>query len=526
MSKHYDAVIIGAGHNGLVTAAYLAKAGMQVLVLEARKVLGGAAATQEVFPGFKFNTGAEDAGLFRAEIIEQLNLPAFGLEFIEPPAAATYLFSGQNLTIWPHDLAKTQAEIRKFSAKDADHYPEFLKLIEKFSAALKRINFQSPPDVFDLSLGDALTWGPIALAIRQMGGDDMMEFLRVLPMSAKEFLDEHFESEPLKALLGTAAVSGTFQGPYSAGTAFIFLSQQLGETSSTGNRLTRAVKGGMGQLSASLGAAAQKYGAEVRTDARVRQVLLDNGTAKGVLLESGEEIHARLVVSNADPRRTLFDLVGPPQLEPRVMRRVRNIKFRGSLAKLNFALSSLPDFPNGLSADQLSGKIVICPSLEYLEHAYDDARMGGISQHPYLEIHVPTLLDASLAPDGQHILSVNFKYAPYQLKERSWDASKEELARITLDTLEAQIPGLAGRIRHQQVITPLDLEREYGLTEGSIYHGQMTLDQLLIMRPIPDYARYATQIENLYLCGAGTHPGGGVTGAPGYLAAKEILKST
>lgn len=541
----YDAIIIGGGHNGLVTAAYLAKAGKKVLALERRGTLGGAAATEELWPGFNINTGAPDVGMLRPEIVAELGLRQHGLEFIESPVTAfAPQPNGPALTLW-RDPRETKAEIARFSPADAEKFPAFVRLVTALTSILNQIMTTTPPNLEESKAGDLIAWAKLGLKLKGLGQREMMEFMRVLPMTTQEFLDEWFESEALKGLLGAAGISGIMQGPQSAGTAFMMLYHYLGAADG-GFKATRAVRGGTGQLSAALAGVARRYGAEIRTGVEVSQVLLEENPssgaiyAAGVALAGGETIEAKAVISNADPRRTLFGLVGAPNLEPRFVRRVRNIRYRGCTTKVNLALSGLPEFsslPAGNALENnayLGGHIIISPSLEYLERAYDHAKYGRFSEQPYLDVVIPTVLDPSLAPAGQHVMSITMQYAPYVLKQGSkeeiqnpksgWDErQRQALADKIIDTLAQYAPNLKDLIRHCQVITPLDWEQEYGLTEGNIFHGEMTLDQLLFMRPVPGYGQYRTPVERLYLCGAGTHPGGGVTGAPGYNAAREIL---
>ena len=524
MNERYDAVIIGGGHNGLVAGALLAKAGKRVLILEKRQTLGGSAATEEIFPGFKFNTGGEDAGLFRPELVKELALERHGLTWLEGPAVAfAPREDGPGLTLW-RDPTRTQAELAEgISAKEAASYHRFTQLVARMAQVLDRAMLQTPPNPKEFDPRELLPWAMTGLKLRQLGKRDMMEFLRILPMSVREFLDEWFEDPFLKGLLATQGVAGTMQGPYAAGTAYLFLYHHLG--GGQGVRASRFVKGGVGQLSVALASAAALHGATVRLGAGVARIRTSYGQVTGVLLEDGQEIPARAVLSSADPRRTLFDLLGPQELEPRVMRRVRNIRFRGSTAKVNLALRGLPRFHGQESQEQLTGHVVISPSMAYLERAYDDAKYGRPSQEPALDVVIPTLLDPSLAPEGHHILSVTVQYAPYALAEGTWDEQREALGDRVVALLARYAPDLPDRVLHRQVLTPLDLEREYGLTEGSIYHGQMDLDQQLFMRPIPGYGQYAMPVGNLYLCGAGAHPGGGITGAPGLNAAREVLRA-
>ena len=521
-----DAIIIGAGHNGLVTAALLAKAGFKTVVLEQRDVLGGAAATEEVFPGFKIDTGADDAGLFHDEIIGELNLAAHGLAFRESEAT---VFApqpdGTALTLWA-DQGQSVGEIKRFSEHDAQRYPAFAAEITQHAQALRRMLLLTPPELMERNISDATAWGPFGLHLRRMGSKEMMEFMRVLPMPASDYLDGWFESDALKGTLGVPAIFGNQLGVRGSGTNFMLLYQQAG-----GFPQRRAVVGGIGQLSAALAAAAEKQGAEIRLGTAVDHILLNNDErAAGVVLADGTEIAAKIVVSNADPRRTFFDLVGPTNLEPRYTHPIRNILYRGVTAKINLALSGLPQFKGQTDAAQLHGRIRISPSLQYLERAYDAAKYGRFSPNPVLDMTIPTLLDPTLAPEGQHILSITMQYAPYKLVDGDlvdgdWNSQREPLGDAVLDTLSQYAPDLHSLILQRQVLTPLDWEQTYGLTEGSIHHGQMSLDQLLIMRPFSAWSRYSTPVENLYLCGAGTHPGGGVTGAPGYNAAREVIKA-
>jgi phytoene dehydrogenase-like protein len=524
MDNQYDAIIIGGGHNGLVAAATLAQAGKSVLVLEKRNVLGGAAATEELFPGFKVNTGAADAGMFHDEITQKLFLKMHGLEFRESPVA---IFApqpdGRALTIW-RDEAKTVADVRRFSERDAERYPAFRRQVNDLASVLRGMMLLTPPDLFGRRVNELTAWGSVGLKLRRLGNEAMMEFLRVLPMAVSAYLDEWFESDALKGALGAAGVIGMHQGPRSAGTTLTFLYQNI-----LGFPNGRFVMGGIGQLSAALAGVARQHGADIRTGAPVAEVVVVPGDglepeALGVRLESGEEIHGRAILSNADPRRTLFGLVGPQHLEPEVMRQVRSIIYRGSTARVNLALSALPEFKAQTEAAQLSGHIRISPSLDYLERAYDAAKYGCISPDPFLDVVVPTVIDPTLAPAGKHIMSITMEFAPYKLRQGDWNQEREGLVDSILDTLALYAPDIKRQMLHCQVLTPLDWEQEYSLTEGNIYHGEMGLDQLLVMRPIPGWSRYQMPIKNLYLCGAGTHPGGGVTGAPGYNAAREVLR--
>jgi phytoene dehydrogenase-like protein len=521
-AEMYDAIVIGGGHNGLAAAAYLAKAGRSVLVVERRPVLGGAAATEAVFPGYRVNTGCWDAGLFLPEIVRDLSLEAHGLRFLESPAVLhTVQPGGQGLTLW-REAQRSVQEIATFSANDARRYPQFVRHMAHLAEALRPVLTLSPPPLKSYRLNEVLAWLPAALKVKRLGKREMMELLRVLPMPAWDWLDEWFESPMLKAALGAAGTLGSMQGPKASGTAFLMLYHALG-AGEAGFRASRAVQGGAGALSEALASAARQLGAEVHTGTPVRQILLEDGRVTGVELADGRRIASRAVLSSADPRTTFFGLLGAPHLDVRLVREVKNIKFRGSLARVNLALSGLPG-SLAVNVERLGGRILVCPDLETLERAYDDAKYGSLSQQPCLDLAVPTLLDSSLAPPGQHLLTINVQYAPYHLKNGTWDDQREQLGDRVVETLARWMPGIEHCVLHRQVLTPLDLEREYSLPEGCIYHGQMGLDQLLFMRPVAGTRGSRTALENLYLCGAGAHPGGGLTGAPGYNAARQVIQ--
>ena len=527
-SKHtYDALIIGGGHNGLTAAAYLAKARLKVLVLERRRLLGGAAASEASFPGYTFNTGALDSGLFLPEVVADLRLAKYGLQFLHSPAVVHSLQQdGIALTLW-RDPQRSAAEIARFSAIDAEKYPAYVSWLRRMAGILRQAFLRTPPSLPSLPPGELLAWMPEALKVRRLGKKELMALLRALPMPLTDFLDEWFENPAVKAALGAAGVTGSMLGPRASGTVFTLLYQAM-NAGEAGFRASSFVRNGTGGLSAALAQAARAHGAEIRTEAGVAQILLEDGRASGVLLESGERLEARSILSSATPRHTFFDLVGASNLEVSFGRELRNIRYRGCTARLNLALDGLPAFRSLLAAEEaqelLGGHILVCPSLDYLERAYDDAKYGEISRQPMLDAVIPTLMDDSLAPPGKHILSVNVQYAPYHLRQASWETQGEALTDLVLRMLEEYAPGIRGLVLHQQVLTPLDLEREYGLTEGCIFHGQMALDQLWFMRPVPGPAPYHTPIQNLFLCGAGAHPGGGVTGAPGRNAARAVLK--
>jgi phytoene dehydrogenase-like protein len=523
--QNYDAIIIGAGHNGLVTAAYLAKAGKKVLLLERRPVLGGIAVSEETYPGFKFPTCAHLAGSLAPEVIADLSLREHGLELLPlDPLLFAPLRGGNGLVI-SGDPARAADEIGRFSKQDAASFNAFCALGKKLTSFLRALYGVALPDHgthkgFNLQELIKLAW-----KFHRLGKKDMYEFLRVLPMSASDLLNEWFATDLLQSAIAASALLNSFVGPRQQGTAFLFLHHQLG-ASNGALRSAGFIRGGMGKLSEALASAALKHGAEIRTDAEVARILTRAGGATAVALASGEEISAKSIVSNADVKTTFSRLVEPTCLDPHFLLQVKNIRARGIAAKVNLALETLPNFAGAESARQLGGVIHIGPTLDYLERASDAAKYGRFSKEPFLEITIPSIAEPSLAPTGKHIMSIGMQYAPYDLREGTWPEQREALGDTVVDLIEEYAPGFKSSILHRQVLTPLDLEQVFGLTGGHIYHAEMALDQILFMRPIPGWARYRTPIRNLYLCGSGTHPGGGITGLPGYYAAKEILRKS
>lgn len=518
-----ELILIGGGINGLVAAAYLAKAGVKVLLLEARDVLGGLAGGSDQIPGFHCQVGGSDAGWLLPDIAADLQLAAAGLELVSPQACVcSPQDGGRTLTLWA-DPARTVEEIARFSPDDAHRWPEFTAQVARFAGVLEAIYAVAPPQVPDPHGQDLGTLLRLALRLRRLGKREMVEFLRVVPMSVAEWLDDWFKSDALKGALGAGGITRIFQGPRGAGTAFVFLHHQVGRPAGA-VRGAHYVRGGPGALAQILLNVAKGYGAEIRTTAPVREIVVRDGKAIGVALETGEHLAARQVVSSLDPRRTFTRMLDAGQLDPEFLRAVRNIKCRGAVATVHLALSELPRFP-GVTEEALGGTITIAPSLDYLEHAYDDAKYGAVSRRPYLEARIPSLLDPALAPAGKHLMTLQLQYAPYNLRPGGWDdRARSQVADVAVETLSACAPNLRGSLVGRHVTTPKDFEDRYGLTEGHAYHGELTLDQILFMRPVAGWARYRTPVEGLYLCGAGTHPGGGLPGAAGRNAAREMLK--
>jgi len=524
MSGSYDSLVIGAGHNGLVTAAYLARAGQRVLVLESRDVVGGAAATEEIFPGYRVDTGAHRIGGLSETVADDLALARHGLEVLDAdPTVFVPVLDGTPLTLW-RDPNKTAEAIREISAADADAWVPFTTLIGKAAGFLQASWPMTPPDVTGSDLRDLKASAQLGMKLRKLGKKDMVEVMRILPMSVYELLGDWFESDVVKGAVAASAVGGQCQGPMGAGTVYTLLHHHVGASVGV-IRPTRRVRGGIGRLSEALVAACAEAGAEVRTSAPVERIIVEDGRAVGAFVD-GAEIRAKRVVSSADPRRTFFELMEPRELSPAFARSVSNIRYRGVSAKIHLALRGLPDFtcmPG--SAEHLNGVISISPSLEYVERAFDAAKYGRTSEHPCLEVSIPSLADSSVAPDGKHLMSIVLQYAPYTLREGTWDdVASERLADLAIETLARYAPNMPSLVEARHVMTPLDLEQTFGLSEGNVNHGEMALDQVLFMRPVPGASRYRTPIVGLYLCGAGAHPGGGVTGMPGFNAAREILR--
>lgn len=524
MPKKYDAIIVGGGHNGLVCAAYLARAGKKVLVLERRHVLGGAAVTEEVYPGFKFSVFSYVVSLFRPHIIRELELARHGLEIIPLEASFLPLPDGDSLCRWS-DPELTRQEISRFSARDAEAYPEFGLVLKKMAYFIKRMIDNPPPDPAASSPRELLKLLRLGKQLKSMGDDLTYLHMKLLTMSAADFLDLWFESDVLKSPMAVSGIIGTFLGVRSPGTAYVLLHHYMGEIDGA-YRAWGFAKGGMGTVSQSIASAARKYGAEIRTEAPVLKFLMKGRSCAGVVLAGGDEIHSKNVFSSLDPHRTFLRMVGTSNLSPDFVSRIRRFKLRGSSGKVNLALDRLPDFTcrpgNG---PHLRGDIAIAPSIEYLERAYDEAKYGDFSKRPYLNIVIPSLVDPTVAPPGKHVMSIFVQYAPYEIEGGafSWPEKREAFGDAVIDTLSEYCPTIEDSILHRQVITPWDMQQQIGLSEGNIFQGELSLEQLLFLRPTAGWSHYRTPIKNLWMCGSGVHPGGGVMGAPGELAAKTFL---
>ncbi|HEY1287802.1 MAG TPA: NAD(P)/FAD-dependent oxidoreductase [Burkholderiales bacterium] len=524
--KSYDVAIVGGGHNGLVCAAYLARAGKRVVVLERRERVGGAAMSEEVFPGFRFSVFSYVVSLLRPEIIRELELPRHGLHILPLESTLTPLVEGGKkgdyLAQW-NDHDQNRRELARHSPRDAEAYDEFGLELHQMARLIKPILAMAPPDPVSLHPRELLDLASLARMFRKIEKKKFNALWRLLTMSSAEYLDAWFESEALKATKSASGIIGTMLGPRSPGTAYVLLHHYMGELDGV-FRAWGFAKGGNGSVSAAIAASARSSGAEIRTSAPVQSILVQDGRAKGAVLESGEEIYADIVVSGADPRRTFLGLVGEKHLPGDFAEAIRRFRFRGSSAKVNLALGELPDFtclPG--RGPHLRGAISISPSVAYLERAYDDAKYGEISRRPYMDIVIPSMLDPAMAPPGKHVMSIFVQYAPYRVNGGWTDARREALGDAVVDTLAAHAPNIKSAILHRQVVTPADIERVVGLSEGNIFQGELSLQQMFFLRPAPAWARYRTPIDGLWQCGSGTHPGGGVMGASGRNAAASIL---
>lgn len=524
MAGRYDAIVVGAGHNGLVTACYLARAGWRVLVLERRPVVGGACVTEEVFPGYRVSTAAYLQSLFRPEIVEELRLRDYGYEVLaRNPSSFTPLPDGRSLLLGP-DPALCREEIGRFSPRDAERYPRYCAMLERVAAVLEPMLAMTPPNLLHPGPRDLWALYKLGRAFQGMGAR-LWEAVDILAGPARAMLERWFESEPLKATLATDAVIGTTASPSTPGTAYVLFHHVMGETDGA-RGVWGYVRGGMGGLTRALAAAARDLCVEIRCDADVAAILTRDGAVRGVALATGEECEAPVVASNADARRTFTRLLDPKLLPPEFVEAVERIDYGSASMKINVALSALPDFrarPGVRPGPQHRGTIHICPDLDYLERAADDAKYGRPSERPMLECTIPSVVDETVAPPGRHLMSIFVQYAPYALKEGDWDGLRDAYADRCFALLDEYAPNFSSSVIARQVLTPPDLERTFGLTGGNIFQGAMTLPHLFCFRPVAGWAGYRTPIEGLYLCGAAAHPGGGVMGAAGRNAAGEIL---
>ncbi len=520
-----DVLVIGGGVNGLVAAAYLAKAGRNVVLFEKKDILGGIAVTEEFFPGYKFSSLVDGAGYLSPSVVSDLKLFQHGLELV-PVDLVVYSLQpdGQNLLI-SQDVSATSKEIAKFSEADARAYPKFVEMLGKISAVVAGIMHLTPPDLPEFGLKNLLDLRPLLKPIRKIGRKDFAQALRVMPMPVADLLNEWFESDIVKGAIAASAVLNSSWGPQEAGTGFTFLYNWAGSNNglfrSSGN-----IVGGMGALSAALANTAKAFGVEIKINSPVEKIIFNNGIASGVELGSGDQYSAKTIVSAVNMNTTFLKLIDPYYLDQIFVKNLQNIKYRGTTARVHFVLEELPSFQgiNGAAQSLLSGHIQISPTMTYIQKAFDPVKYGRYSKDPYLDIFIPTITDPSLSSDSAHLMSLTVKFMPYHLREGDWQSLRGEIARLVIDKIDEYAPGFEKLIKHQKVITPLDLEHDYDLPEGNYVHGEMTLDQFMWMRPIPGYGQYNSPIKNLYLCSAATHPGGVITGINGKNAAREIIK--
>jgi phytoene dehydrogenase-like protein len=521
-------VLIGGGHNALITAFYLAKGGFKPIVLERREMLGGGAITEEFHPGFRASTLAHTLGPLRADVARDLKLERFKLEILQPePRVFAPAANGRALLFY-NDAAKTAGSISHISAKDGLRYTEFAETLEEIAAVFGQLTSITPPAIDHPSPEDYWNLLKTGRSVRGLGKAGIFDLLRWGPMAAADFVAEFFETELLRAVIAARGIFGANLGPWSAGSTALLLLRAAADHHPVGS--SAFSRGGLGEFTRALSEAAEKAGAEIRTNAEVQHIRSKNGAVTGVVLSNGDEIACEAVVSGVDPKRTFFQLLDPTNLDPVFAMRMKNLRSVGNVAKIHLALGDLPKFPalaNAVGPDgfreALSGRIHIGPDIDYLEKAFDASKYGEISNQPYLDVTIPTLLDRSLAPEGKHVLSACFQFAPFRLASGTWADRRGELVNTLIRTLGAYAPNLPTIVEAAHVITPQDLETTYGFTGGHIFHGELALDQLFTMRPVLDWARYQTPVRGLFLCSNGTHPGNGLTGASGANAAKEII---
>lgn len=519
-------ILIGGGHNALVAAFYLAKGGFKPLVLERREMVGGGAITEEFYPGFRASTLAHTLGPLRADIAGDMQLAEFTREILFPdPRVFAPTPDGKALFFY-NDTAKTASDIANFSQKDAGKYPQFADALESISEVLTQLVSITPPSIDKPSPEDFWNLFQTGRGVRRLGKEGIFNLFRWSPMAVADFVAEFFETELLRAAIAARGIFGNALGPWSAGSTAVLLLRTAADAHPVGS--AAYPRGGLGTFTRALAESARAAGAEIRTDAEVEQIRSKDGAVTGVTLKGGEEIASEAVVSGVDPKRTFFRLADPSSLDPVFAGRMKNFRAHGNVAKVNLALGGLPSFSalenneNALRA--LSGRIHIGPEIDYLERAFDESKYGDFSKAPYLDVTIPTILDPALAPDGKHVLSAYVQFVPYKLREGNWDSRRKELGMTVVKTLSIYARNLPGLVEGMQVITPVDLETCYGFTGGHIFHGELALDQLFTMRPVLDWARYKTPIRGLFLCGSGTHPGNGLTGASGANAAREIIR--
>jgi len=519
--RTYDAIVIGGGHNGLVNGAYLARSGLKTLILERRHLVGGAAITEELRPGFWFTTFSYALSLLRPDIIQDLELTKHG--FMPLLMSTTFAPDGQGDYLWlGQDHGQNQQEIARHSQHDADAYDQYSHDIEMVCQAIKPLLDMVPPDIFSNDPEELIALAGIGSRFRKMDKRVLHNAVRLLTGSAADFLDDYFESELLKGYLASSSIIGTKVGPRSQGSGLVLLYHSIGEHDGEFGSWAFH-KGGNGGFTQVLARAARSFGAEIQLESPVEAVITKDGRTTGVALKDGTEFYADTVVSALDPRRTFLELVNPRELPDDLVENIQRFRFQGTSSKVNFALDGLPRYGD-LDGSQFRGFTNIGPSMDYLERAFDDAKYGWYSEHPYIDMAIQSTIDADMAPPGKHVLSCFIQYTPYKLRESDWDTEKENLGDTVQRTLESFFPGFGDLVLQREVVTPLHIERTVGLSEGNIFAGEFFAPQMFFFRPAPGWSQYRTPIDGYYQCGSGTHPGGCVMGAPGKLAAGQILK--
>jgi len=523
MTQAYDAIVVGGGHNGLTCAAYLAKAGRRVLVLEQRHLVGGAAVSEEIFPGFKFTVFSYVVSLLRPEVIRELELAKHGLQIVPLDTVWVPMENGDQLAMCT-DPAALREEIRRHSRRDADMLPKYVQMMYRLVGAVKPILGYVPPNPANPGLRGVRTLAEFGRHLKSLDRQTFEQLSKIMTMSADDFIAEWIETDVLRALMGLSGIIGTMLGVRSPGTAYVLLHHYMGELDGAFTAWG-SQKGGTGGVSEAIASAARSYGAKIRCNARVQHVIVKKGRAVGVVLEDGEEIYARTIASAADPYVTFRKLVDAKELPEDLVSAIDKFKFRGSSGKVNLALDAAPKFSAMTDPGFLRSSIEICPSVDYIERAYDDAKYGAFSKRPFIDVNMPSMVDPSMAPPGKHVMSCFVQYASYDMPQYgSREEQREAFGNAVIDTLSEFAPNLKDIILHKQVLTPWDIEQTISLTEGNIFAGELTLDQLFFFRPAAGWADYRTPIRNYYQCSSGTHPGGGITSGPGRLAALEILR--
>ena len=521
--RTYDAIVVGGGHNGLVNGAYLAKAGLKTLIVERRHLVGGAAITEELHPGFWFTTFSYALSLLRPDIIQELELTKHGFMPLLMPSSFAPMENGDYLLLG-QDRGQNLKEIARHSKHDADAYDQYEHDVSMVCQAMKPLLDMVPPDLFSDDPQELLALAGLGHHFRTLDRRVVHNAIRLLTGSAADFLDDYFESDILKGYLASTSIIGTKVGPRSQGSGLVLLYHLLGEHDGAFGSWAFH-KGGNGGFTQVLARAAQSFGAEIVLNAPVANVITKHGRAVGIALADGSEYHAPVVVSALDPRRTFLELVEPRELPTDLVENITRFRFQGTSSKVNFALDGLPRYPAlGDRGDQYRGFTNIGPSMDYLERAFDDAKYGWYSQRPYLDCAVQSTVDPDMAPAGKHVMSCFVQYTPYHLRESDWDTERQALGDTVQRTLESFFPGFGDLVLHREVVTPLDIERVVGLSEGNIFAGEFLAPQMFFFRPAPGWSQYRTPIDGYYQCGSGTHPGGCVMGAPGKLAAGQILK--